>query len=283
MAPKAKRGDMVLSGVETLGKWWGSRRVSEIRGAACRDYAQWRMAQRLALAKTSQRTISAGTVRRELETLRAALGHYHKEIGLDAVPAVTLPDKALPRERWLTRAEAAAFLRAARKEPKARHLCRFILIGLYTGTRHDAMLRLGWAPNTLGGWIDADRGLIYRRAEGVRETKKRQPPARLPNRLLAHMRRWRRIDAARKRILVISYEGERILKIRRSWATARDLAGLGPDVIPHTLRHTAATWMMQAGVDMWQAAGVLGMTVKVLESTYGHHHHDFQRGVAEAF
>ena len=30
-------------------------------------------------------------------------------------------------------------------------------------------------------------------------------------------------------------------------------AGL-PDVTPHILRHTAATWQMQLGTDLWQAA-----------------------------
>ncbi|GLK69273.1 hypothetical protein [Hansschlegelia plantiphila] len=58
---------------------------------------------------------------------------------------------------------------------------------------------------------------------------------------------------------------------------------LGKDVSPHTMNHTAATWMMQAGVDPWLAAGVLGMTIEVLESTYGHHHPDFQMGISKAF
>ena len=40
---------------------------------------------------------------------------------------------------------------------------------------------------------------------------------------------------------------------------------------------------MQHGVDIWQAAGSLGMTVEQLEKTYGHHHPDFQKGAAEAF
>jgi integrase len=54
-------------------------------------------------------------------------------------------------------------------------------------------------------------------------------------------------------------------------------------VVRHSLRRTAATWLMQAGVDMWEAAGWFGMTVEQLEADYGHHHPDFQEGVAEAF
>ena len=59
--------------------------------------------------------------------------------------------------------------------------------------------------------------------------------------------------------------------------------GLGDDVVRHSLRHTAATWLMQAGVDMWEAAGWLGMTVEQLEANYGHHHPEFQEEAAEAF
>ncbi len=54
--------------------------------------------------------------------------------------------------------------------------------------------------------------------------------------------------------------------------SAAKLAGLGTDVTPHTLRHTAATWLMQAGVDKWEAAGFLGMSVQMLDRVYGHHH-----------
>lgn len=49
------------------------------------------------------------------------------------------------------------------------------------------------------------------------------------------------------------------------------------------VRHTAATWLMQAGVAMWEAAGWLGMTVEQLEANYSHHHPDFQEEVAVAF
>jgi integrase len=36
----------------------------------------------------------------------------------------------------------------------------------------------------------------------------------------------------------------------------------GADVTPHILRHTCTTWLMQKGVNLWDAAGFLGMTVQ---------------------
>jgi integrase len=77
--------------------------------------------------------------------------------------------------------------------------------------------------------------------------------------------------------------GNPVVKLRRSWATARTAAGLGTDVTPHTLRHTAATWLMHRGVGPWEAAKYLGMTVETLERVYGHHHPDYLMNAKNAF
>src|SRR5690606_35650509 len=133
------------------------------------------------------------------------------------------------------------------------------------------------------------RGVMHRKGDGVAQTKKRQPPVKLGKRILAHLKRWERIDAAAKSAAekkagepvakyrhVVAYAGEPIQKLRRSWDTARELAGLDDSVTPHILRHTRATYMMQAGVDLWEASGALGMSVRTLETVYGHHHPDWQ-------
>jgi hypothetical protein len=39
---------------------------------------------------------------------------------------------------------------------------------------------------------------------------------------------------------------------------------------------------MQAGGDVWQIAGFLGMTVEMLQERYGHHHPDYQGDAARA-
>jgi hypothetical protein len=45
--------------------------------------------------------------------------------------------------------------------------------------------------------------------------------------------------------------GERIGDIKKGFAAACERAGLR-GVTPHTPKHTAATWPMQAGTDPWQ-------------------------------
>ena len=44
----------------------------------------------------------------------------------------------------------------------------------------------------------------------------------------------------------------------------------------------AAAWLMQSGLDAWQAAGYLAMSTETLARTYGHHHSDYMRRAAEA-
>ncbi|HEY5081559.1 MAG TPA: tyrosine-type recombinase/integrase [Bauldia sp.] len=70
--------------------------------------------------------------------------------------------------------------------------------------------------------------------------------------------------------------------MKTAFASGVRQAGLSGKVTAHTLRHTAATWLMQAGVDVWEAAGFLGMSVQILERVYGHHHPAHLRSAALA-
>jgi hypothetical protein len=63
-----------------------------------------------------------------------------------------------------------------------------------------------------------------------------------------------------------------VSSMKRGFHSAVRLAGLTGKVTPHTLHHTAATWLMQRGVPIWDTAGFLGISPEVLQDTYGHHH-----------
>lgn len=254
--------------ITALTPFWGELMVSAVKGETCRRYTRER----------EKRGVMPGTIRRELGCLSAALNHCQREGYLTLAPAVALPERPEGRDRWLTRAEAARLLRAARRHERGRHLARFILVALYTGTRKQAILALQWQPNTEGGHVDLERGVLYRKSAFGRRTRKRQTPARLPRQLLGHLRRWRRISHQH----VIEYDGEPVKSIKRTWATARKAAKLGPEVTPHTLKHTAVTWSMQRGGDIWAKASFFGTSRETLERVYAHHHPDHQQSAVAA-
>jgi integrase len=257
--------------------FFGATALAGINRKSCDAYVRQRGAQAAA--------------RRELEDLRAAIRH-HWEAGLcAALTPVVLPERGQARERWLTRTEAARLLWAAwrlrqrwRNRPSdratAQHVARFILLGLYTGTRAGAICSAALMPTIGRGYVDLDAGVFYRRAAGTRETKKRQPPVRLPPRVLAHLRRWHRRRLALRS--VIEWNGEPVRRVNKAFRSVRQAAGLGPDVVPHTLRHTAITWQAQLGVPMHEICGFFGITPDMFDRVYGHHHPDYQANAVNA-
>lgn len=271
--------------IDRLNEYWGALRLADVNGATCRDYI---------------RSGTAGGGRRDLEDLRAAINHHSKEGLHRGIVRVTLPPKGLPRDRWLSRNEAAALIRVcwrAREiqtqhrgklkgqkiitdKKTSQHIARFILIALYTGTRASAVAAASPFRSEGRSYVDLEQGMFYRLAEGSRATKKRQPPVPLPPRLLAHMRRWVEKKIAKQHF--VEWNDKPVQSVTTGFRSAVRRAGLKGKVTPHTLRHTAATWLMQAGVPMWQASRFLGMTQETLENVYGHHHPEHLREAAAA-
>jgi integrase len=208
---------------------------------------------------------SLGGARRDLETFHAAINRHAKEGFRRGLVRVSLPRKGEARDRWLTRDEAPALIwhcwryrenqtihsgtskrRSVKTERRPlRHIARFILIGLYTGTRAGAIASASPYAEPGRSYADLDRGIFYRKPIGKRATKKRQTPAPIPPRLLAHMRRW----TARKLIATcfVEFNSKPISSVKKGFHSAVRLAGLTGRVTPHTLRHTAATWLDLGG------------------------------------
>ncbi len=254
--PGTRAADKAAHNISNLVPFWGKKRADDVNAENCKAYAKAR---------------PPAAARRDLEVLRAALLYWNKhKAALSRIPAVVLPDKSEPRSRWLTQEEARRLRKAAMKYP---HLYRFVILGLKTGSRSGVLLNLRWDQ------IDLKRGVMDRKALGETEaSNKRKPPVRLGKAVVRLMRRWKAADG--KIPYVVHYDGIPIKKLRRSWAAACKAAKI-KNASPHTLRHTRATWLMQAGIDPWEAAGSLGMTLAVLEKTYGKHSPDFQSRAAE--
>jgi integrase len=278
--------DDLNSRIGRLNEFWGGKVLAAVNSHECSEHAKHRG--------------NRGGSRRDLETLRAAINHHANQGFHRGIVRVSLPPKGEPRDRWLTRDEAAALIwhcwRYREKQTvhsgKAkgrpvfttrrplRHVARFILIGIYTGTRAGAIATASPHREEGRSFVDLDRGIFYRRQIGKRATKKRQTPAPVPLRLLAQLRRWARLNLIAE--CFVEFNGKPVTSVKKGFRSAVRLAGLSGKVTPHTLRHTAATWLMQRAVPVWEAAGFLGMSAEVLLGTYGHHHPDFLHGAANA-
>ena len=87
------------------------------------------------------------------------------------------------------------------------HLPLFILLGLYTGQRKEALLSLRWAQ------VDLEAGRINFNPPGRKQTKKRRPHVPIAPRLLPHLRHARR--RATELGHVINRDGARLGDIKK--------------------------------------------------------------------
>ena len=199
--------------------------VADVTPQTCARYAE-------------KRGRSAGTVRRELGVLRAAINYAHKNGRITRPVAVELPDRPEPRDRWLTRKEAAGLIRAARTPQARLYMPLFILIGLYTGRRKEAILSLRWPQ------VDLEARTINFEIAGRKRTNKKRGIVPIPPRLLPHLRRAEARDrswlcAARQRRAHQGHqEGLRgsLRACRHRGRHAAHVEAYGSDVA-HAVRH----------------------------------------------
>lgn len=278
--------------IQNLEPFWADHPVSVVREATCRSYMDFRQTEhrkkkmahfRKMYPKRSDRELkelikplSPSTLARDLSVLRAAINYDYKAGRLTSPVPVWLPKEADKRDRWLTRKEAAALLRQARAEETVRdYLPLFILIGLYTGARKAAILSLRWAQ------VDLEKGLIDFNPPGRERTSKGRSIIPIPKRLL------RFLKYARRRGTDLGYVIHRnqvpIKDIKKGFAHAAKRAAL-EKVSPHTLRHTAASWMAQNSVPFPIIARYLGhKNSRITEETYAHHAPDYLKAASDSF
>jgi integrase len=266
-APETADPARIGYAIDALLPFWGGNNVGDITKATCQRYAR-------------ERGRAPATIRRELGTLKAAIGVAVAEGHLLHPVPVWMPEKPEGKDRWLTKSEAARLLNVARngRADTRLYLPLFMLIALYTGARKEAVLSLRWTQ------IDMERGQIDF-AKGRRRTSKGRTRGQpIPDRLMTFLRfAWRRRSSDFG--FVIHDKGRQIKDIgdstHGSFGRACAKAGL-VDVTPHTLRHTCGTWMAQKGIDLHKLGGWLGHSSARTTELYAHHHPDFMEDARRA-
>ncbi|MBX7147362.1 MAG: site-specific integrase [Alphaproteobacteria bacterium] len=212
--------------------------------------------------------IKHGTISRELSVLKAALNRAVRYGLIKSAPAISSLSSSPPKERYLTRDEAAKLLFAAHD----LYLRLFIRLALYTGARSGAILKLTWDR------VDFKNKLIFYSLPDEIEKNKKKSVVPIEGALLRSLK-FARAHASTN--YVIERMGSPINNIKKSFKSACLKAGLN-DVSPHTLRHTCATWMAQNGVPIFDISGMLGQRVTATTERYAKHQPEYLRKAAWA-
>jgi integrase len=206
----------------------------------------------LCRAYTTERTNagkSAGTAWTELTRLRSALHWAKRHRIIKEVPYVWIPQKPPAKTRVLNQAEVIRLLEGC----KMPHVRLFVILALCTGGRTGALLELTWDR------VDLEAGTIDLRIDEpsnpllktARKGRAKVPMNNLARAALQEARQGALTD------FVVEWDGEPIKSVRKGFSEACRRAGL-EDVTPHTLRHTAASWMESGGIPMGQISRFLG-------------------------
>lgn len=271
-----------LREVERINDFWGARVVADINEETSLKY---------------QRGRNQNVVRKELAGLRAIVNFGELKGKLDKGGRMLdymMPPMPNSRIHFYERGEVAQLVWAAyrshRRPPgyqRTVHIARFILAAVYTGTRSERLERASFIREPGRPWLDLERGIFYRKAaQEMVPTNKRADPVRIPRPLLSHMRRWHRGRPGQPGArYLVEYDGRSVC-CKKGFESVKSRVleeSRASEVNRHTLRHTCATWLMQAGVSVSLIAKYLSTRERIIEEVYGHHHPDFHSEVDYAF
>lgn len=216
------------------------------------DVAKW-------LAEKRKSGLAAATT----EKLKVTLGRsFHLAVKRGLIAAN--PVQGIPRERfnnvrdrYLTPAEAVRLLSAAEQSANPQ-LANLISLFLLTGMRKRELLDARWEH------LDRQKRSLF--LPMTKNGSGRHVP--LCQAALEVIERLPRFDNC-PWLAPNPATKKPYTDLKHPFDTARRLAGL-PDITPHSLRHSAASFMVNAGVDLFAVGKILGHKNVASSQRYSH-------------
>jgi len=224
--------------MRNLSKFFSGKRLSQIHPFLIEKYKQARIAEGVSVA--ANRDLS------RLKTLFYLCLDWKKYEGENPVCKVKFLEESPGRLRFLDDDEERRLLLAAEGKPNipgkgirtSEHLRTIILVGIYTGVRIQSE-----ALTLKRDSLDLKRPCLTVETQYAKGKYSRTIPL---NSILAEV--LRKVPV-RGEYVFAKQNGERLKSIKSAFDTACRRANL-PDVTPHTLRHTFASRLAMAGVDL---------------------------------
>lgn len=199
--------------------------------------------------ETRSETVAPGTIAKEVGTLKHALrlAIEWELLHENAASGARLPKQPEGKTRYLTPGELRAALEIAPEWMRAP-----MALAVSTGMRRGSLLSLRWMD------CDFKQRCLYIRTK----TK----PQVLPMNSAALQVLGSLPQGASADLVFPELDGQKL-----SVYTRRVFQKLGiTDASFHTLRHTAASWMVQAGVDLYGVGQMLGHKTPRMTQRYAH-------------
>ena len=211
-------------------------------------------------AKRYHDGVKPATINRELALMKHAFNLAIKEwewAKHNPVSRVTFEREDNQRDRWLTQEEETRLLKAC-----PLWLREVVVFALHTGMRMGEILSLTW-----------DMVDLFRRTVTILRSKngdRRTLP--LNDRVFALLKEKVKGQAAPSELLFPNQKGTQRdgHDLRRAFRKALTSAKI-QDFHFHDLRHTFATRLVQAGIDLYKVQRLLGHRSSVMTQRYAHH------------
>ncbi len=214
------------------------------------------------IGKLRERGNSNATVNRKMAALQKLLRKAFKMGDIHSLPEFRRQKERAGRLRFLTHAEEKTLFGAIKgRSPESYALCVFLVD---TGCRLGEALGLKWSDISDGRvtfWI-------------TKSGRSRTVPLTARARLALEWRRGNRNGP---------FRGIQPHRFRAIWNDAKAEIGMGTekDVVPHTLRHTCASRLVQGGIDIRRVQMWLGHQTLQMTMRYAHlATHDLDKCVA---
>ena len=246
--------------VKRFRAFFGERTLGEITPKLIVEYKSRRYAT----------GVKPASINRELTCLRKAFSLAKREWEWcrdNPVSRVSLEKGATKRDRWLMEDEEARLLDAC-----PLWLRELVVFALHSGMRLGEILSLTW------NGVDLFRktATVFESKNGERRTV---PLNQTVMALLTEKAKVRHIKTA---LVFPSLAGTRLdpNHLRRALRPAMAKAGI-VDCHFHDLRHTFATRLVQAGVDLYKVQRLLGHKSPLMTQRYAHHYPESLRDGVE--
>jgi integrase len=231
---------------------WGRTRLTDIDSRAV---AQW-------LASKREGGLSVATVEkmRAIMSRSFELGAQWGVAGCERNPCRGVPRKPLnnARERFVTADEAARLVTAASASRNAQ-LAAIVQLLLLTGMRVSELLSAKWEN------VDAERRTLF--VPTSKTGRSRHVP--LAQAALDVITTLPKKEGATYLFPAPRDPKKHLTTIKHGWQTAREAADL-PGLRIHDLRHSAASFMVNSGVDLFAVGKVLGHASVQSTQRYSH-------------